>query len=176
MRAAVATLSDEPGRPLDPASAHKNGGKALARLLEHYGATVTATRSIDAALAHPGAAVLVTAPNDYSAAQLRRLAAAATRLVLVRPGTRAGNAVASGLEPGVVDGSDIAQCSDRGAAAAGTVAFPGDTQGYTPGRSGAVACFGAACCWPPGSRCSAPRTCCATTTSPMTGSPPSTST
>lgn len=140
--AAVATLADEPGRPLDPASAHKNGGKALVRLLEHYGADVTTTRSIDGALARPGAAVLVTAPNDYSAAQLRRLAAAATRLVLVRPGTRAGNAVAPGLEPGVVNGSDIAQCSDRGAAAAGTVHFPADTQAYTPGNSGAVACFG----------------------------------
>ncbi|MFN2560972.1 MAG: DUF4350 domain-containing protein [Jatrophihabitans sp.] len=140
--AAAATLADEPGRPLDPASAHKNGGKALARLLEHYGAGVTATRSVDSALGHPGAAVLVTAPNDYSTAQLRRLAAASTRLVLVRPGTRAGNAVAAGLEPGVVDGSDIAQCSDRGAAAAGSVDFPGDTLGYTPGSSGAVACFG----------------------------------
>jgi hypothetical protein len=140
--AAIATLSDEPGRPLDPASAHKNGGKALARLLQHYGADVTPVRSVDAALARPDAAVLVVAPNDYSTAQLQRLATASTRLVLVRPGTRAGNAVASGHEPGVVDGSDIAQCSDRGAAAAGAVDFPGDTLGYTPGRSGAVACFG----------------------------------
>lgn len=144
--AAVATLADQPGRPLDPASAHKNGSKALARLLEHYGAAVTATRSVDSALGRPGAAVLVTAPNDYSTGQLRRLAAASARLVLVRPGTRAGDAVAAGLEPSVADGSDIAsevaQCSDRGAAAAGSVDFPGDTLAYTPGSSGAVACFG----------------------------------
>jgi hypothetical protein len=139
---ATATLSDEPGRPLDPASAHKNGSKALARVLRHYGTALTATRSIDAALAHPGAAVVVTAPNDYSAGQLDRLAAEATRLVLVRPGTRAGNAVAPGLEPGVTTGSDAALCGDRGAAAAGSVDFPGDTLGYTPGSSGATPCFG----------------------------------
>lgn len=142
--ALVGTLSDEPGRPLDPTSAHKNGSKALARLLQHYGATVSATHSIDTALARADTAVLVSAPNDYSAAQLQRLAAGSARVVLVRPGTRAGNAIAPGLEPGAADGYDVAICGDRGAVAAGPVAFPGDTLGYTPGRSGATQCFGGA--------------------------------
>jgi hypothetical protein len=145
--ALIGALSDQPGRPLDPASAHKNGSKALVRLLEQYGATVTTTSSVDTALQRAGsAAVVVTAPDEYSNAQLRRLAGRAARLVLARPGTRAGHAVAAGLEPGPVSGGGrgFAVCGDRGAAAAGEVQFPADTVGYLPGRSGTTACFAGA--------------------------------
>jgi hypothetical protein len=139
--AAVGTLADEPGRPLDPSSAHKNGSKALARLLEHYGTTFTATRSVETALRSTGVAVVVTAPNDYSAAQLQRLAAHSARLVLVRPGRRAGNAVAPGLEPSDSPGLGVANCGYQGAAAAGEVEFPDDAVAYRPGSSGATVCF-----------------------------------
>ena len=144
--ALVGTLSNEPGRPLDPSSPHQDGSKALARLLDRYGVTVSTTTAVDTAVARaPRSAVVVTAPDEYSDGQLRRLSAAAARVVVVAPGTRAGNAVDPGLEPdpaGLVGRS--ADCADRGAAAAGEVAWPGDATSYRPGRSGTTACYGGA--------------------------------
>jgi hypothetical protein len=136
----VGTLSQSPGRLLDPASAHKDGSKALARLLERYGATVHATGSVRAAAGQgvAGAAVVVTAPDDYSTAQLHRLRSAA-RLVLVRPGTRAAAALASGVQIGTGIPTVRPGCSDPGARAAGKVALPGDAVAY---RAPATSCYG----------------------------------
>jgi hypothetical protein len=140
----VGTLANQPGRDLDPSSARKNGSKALARLLDHYGAGLTVTSSIDDAMRDgPGSAVVVTQPDEYSDAQLAGLRTAARRLVLVAPNTRAGHAVAIGLEPD--PGGYLIEfpfCSDPGASAAGRIALPGDARPYRPGETGATACYG----------------------------------
>jgi hypothetical protein len=142
----VGTLSDEPRRPLDPSSAHKNGSKALVRLLERYGATVTDTRSLETALrAAPESAVVVVAPDEYADAQLHELSSAAARLVLAAPGARAAHAIASGLEPDPARPPlGAPSCSDPGATAAGRATLPGDTVGYRPGETGATSCYGGA--------------------------------
>ncbi len=149
--ALVGTLGNGPGRPLDPASAHKNGSKALVRLLTRYGATVTTTTSWTTAISradHEGAAdgvIVVTAPDDYSGAALAALShsASVARLVLVQPGERALAAAAPGVELAGGGFSSLPACADRGASAAGAVAFPSGTRAYSPGTS-ATACFGGA--------------------------------
>ncbi|HZC72760.1 MAG TPA: DUF4350 domain-containing protein, partial [Jatrophihabitans sp.] len=144
--ALVGSLSEQPGRPLDPNSTHQDGSKALVRVLERFGTTVHATSSISTALrtgAH--SAVVVIAPDEYSDTQLRELATRVARLVLVSPDSRAGHAIATGLEPdakGVL--YDWPVCSDPGASAAGRVALPADTQAYLPGETGATSCYGGA--------------------------------
>lgn len=142
----VGTLSDKPGRPLDPGSAHHNGSKALVRLLARYGVAVTATNRVSAAVQRaPRSAVVVTAPDEYSDQQLRELAAATERLVLVRPGSRAARAIAPGLEPAPSSVPfEYPFCSDPGASAAGRVTLPGDTSAYQPGQTGAAICYGGA--------------------------------
>lgn len=139
----VGTLADQPGRPLDIGSAHKNGSQALGRLLEQYGSTVVQTSSVDTALRAAGhSAVVVTAPDEYSAGQLGQLAHAAARLVLARPGIRAAGAVASGLTlAGTGAGIRHPFCADPGAVAAGPAIWPADTVRYLPGRSGAAPCY-----------------------------------
>jgi hypothetical protein len=140
----VGTLSSEPGRRLDPSSAHKDGSKALARLLDEYGASVTRTSSVRTAITQgAGTAVVVVAPDEYSNVQLGTLASAAARLVLVAPGSRAARAVAPGLEPSPGAFPDqFPFCSDRGASAAGRVSMPDDAMPYLPGRTGATICYG----------------------------------
>lgn len=140
----VGTLATKPGRPLDPTSARKNGSKALVRLLEHFGATVTATSNIDTALGDAAhAAVVVTSPDEYSDTQLHQLGSAAGRLVLVAPNSRAGHALADGLEPDPAGFLlEYPVCSDGGASAAGRVSLPGDALPYRPGETGATACYG----------------------------------
>jgi hypothetical protein len=139
----VGSLAEQPGRPLDPASPHKDGSKAIARLLDRYGATLRSTSSIDTA-GNASGAVVVTAPDEYSDGQLARLAEGAGRLVLVAPGTRAVAAVAPGVEPSPSrPPADLAGCADGGAIAAGTVSFPGDTLTYLT-RGGETSCFGGA--------------------------------
>jgi hypothetical protein len=142
----VGTLSEEPGRPLDPASTHGDGSKALVRVLEHFGATVTTTRSTATAI-RDGAhgAIVVTAPNDYSDTQLQQLAEGAARLVLVRPGTRAAAAMRLGIEP-EPDRSpnDSPGCADPGATTAGTVSLPGDALAYLVDGPSVTSCYGGA--------------------------------
>jgi hypothetical protein len=142
----VGALSNEPGRPLDPGSAHKDGSKALAQLLDQYGVTLEATSSVDTALSRAAhRAVVVTAPGEYSTDQLRRLAAGAARLVLAGPDNQATRAVSSGIEPDLNGSpSDFPACGDPGAIAAGDVSFPSDTVTYLPGRSGATTCYAGA--------------------------------
>jgi hypothetical protein len=140
--AILATLSNPPGRLLDPTSAHKNGSKALARLLARYGTTVKATTSLKAALGSGAEVLLVAVPDDYSTEQLRVMSSQIAHLVLVQPGTHALEAVASRLAPdrGGVP-SESPGCADPGAQAAGRVSFPDDTIIYAgPG----VRCYGGA--------------------------------
>lgn len=140
----VGTLSEEPGRPLDPTSTHGDGSKAIVRLLEHFGAHVTTTSSIDTAL-RDGArgAVVVTAPNDYSAAQLQALSGGAARVVLIRPGTRAAAALRSGVEPDPdLVPHDSPGCPDAGTTAAGRVALPADSLAYLADSADVLSCYG----------------------------------
>lgn len=140
----VGTLSSQPGRPLDPRSSLHDGSKALARLLASYGAPVTTTSSLAAAVADGrDAAVLVTDPDDYSSAQLRRLGAASARLVLVQPDTRAAAAESPSLQPDPSAAvSDEPGCADPGAQAAGRVTMPDDAVAYL--GSGFTSCYGGA--------------------------------
>ena len=86
---AVAALVNQPGRALDIESAHKNGSKALAVLLEKYGVRIQQTSDLGTALADAStSAVVVTSPDEYSAAQLGELGRTSRRLVLVRPDSR----------------------------------------------------------------------------------------
>lgn len=140
----VGALSDEPGRQLDPSSARKDGSKALVRVLGRYGVRVTTTSSLAAARTRgAGSAVVVVGPSEYSDAQLDTLTSAASRLVLVMPGSRAADGVAPGLEPDPNGFPDpYPSCSDRGASAAGAVALPDDALSYLPGDTGATSCYG----------------------------------
>ncbi|WP_375493931.1 DUF4350 domain-containing protein, partial [uncultured Jatrophihabitans sp.] len=143
----VTLLTGGSGRPLDPASASKSGSKALAVLLRQYGSTVRSGDDVAAARrADPGAVVLVTAPDDYSAAQLRQLRASAALLVLVAPGTAATRAVAPGVEPEQPEeddptggADDQPGCADPGAQAAGGLALPDDATTYSGGTQ---TCYG----------------------------------
>jgi hypothetical protein len=139
----LAVLSDKPGTPLDPTSAHKNGSKALARLLGQYGAHVSSTRILATAVEHAtDAAVVVTAPDDYSTEQLRALGAAASRLVLIAPDSAVE--AAAGVRPTGATPEPEPHCADPGAVATGTVSFPGNTLTYAVGRTGATRCYAGA--------------------------------
>lgn len=128
----VVPFTHAPGRPLDPASTEPNGSRALDRVLAGYGISLTETASIGTALrAGSDATVVVTVPDDYSDAQLRDLAAAPARLVLVSPGRRATAAVAPALEP---DPNALVEpdpnCDDPGAIATGLIEPPDDGVAY----------------------------------------------
>lgn len=136
-------LADRPGRELDIGSAHKNGSKALAAVLESYGVHVRQTTELSTALDDGVASsVVVTSPDEYSAAQLTGLAAASARLVLVRPDSRAVGPF--GPNPAaVLTGGGLLRpfCADRGAVAAGPTEWPPDTIRYAPGSSGLRPCY-----------------------------------
>ena len=139
----VGAVVDQPGRALDIGSAHKNGSKALATLLEKFGVRVEQTSDLDTARAGAAnSAVVVTAPDEYSAAQLAELARSAARLVLVRPDARTAALVAPNLAPSLAVGGRLHPfCTDRGAVAAGPAEWPDDTVRYAPGSSGLQPCY-----------------------------------
>jgi hypothetical protein len=140
----LALSEPSPGRSLDPASATKTGSRALSALLAARGTTSHAVTSVADAVAElRSATVLITYPDDFSAAQLRRVVDSGHRLVAIDPGPSAlavlapgrsarhpaNSTVAASVEPG---------CTWPGALAAGEVDFPADTAAY----SGADACYG----------------------------------
>jgi hypothetical protein len=140
----VGSLVDAPGQPLDPGSTHRNGSRALARVLAQYGTEVTSSRTISS-VTGPARTVLVTEPDDYSSTQLRLLRDRSARLVLVQPGTRATRAVLPGAAPEVAGSVDDApDCQVPGATAAGEVNLPSDAIPYRSGSSGAQRCYGGA--------------------------------
>lgn len=140
----VGTLSDGPGRTLDPDSARRNGSKALARLITGYGATVTRTADLGVAAGRGASAtVVVTAPDDYSDEQLHTLRRSARRLVLVQPGTGTLAALAARIEPDLGGARESAPaCRDAGALAAGDVELPDDAITYRALAPGATSCYG----------------------------------
>ncbi|WP_375487186.1 DUF4350 domain-containing protein [uncultured Jatrophihabitans sp.] len=139
---ALAALAGTPGRSLDPRSASPDGSRALARVLADYGTRVIRTSDLDTARAATGT-VLVTSPDDYSDAQLRRLTRA-PRLVALRPGTRATTALLPGASPDPETDPDTQPgCGATGAAAAGVVDLPGDALVYDLGGTG-TSCYGGA--------------------------------
>ncbi len=139
--AATAALSNSPGRSLDPRSPSAGGSRALAHVLQHYGTRVVRTTDLDTALG-TSAAVLLTSPDDYSDAQLHRLAHA-TRLVALEPGTRATTALLPGASPDPEsDARDNPDCGLAGADAAGEVDQSAASV-YDLGGSG-TSCYGGA--------------------------------
>jgi hypothetical protein len=128
----VTSLSNKPGRALDPSSARKNGSKALAVLLRHRGTEVVRTTSLATARqADANTTVLIASPSDYSDAQLAQLGQLPARLVLLRPSL----AVLAQLRPDVqpvdiVSGPTSPGCADPGAVAAGRVKLPDATSTF----------------------------------------------
>jgi len=135
----LALVAPAPGAPLDPSSARKNGSKALAALLAHYGTTVERTTSIQ----QSHGAVLVAFPNDYSVEQLQELASRASRLILIDPDDDVVQRIAPAInETDVAHSGRVSpQCSWPGAGAAGTVDFPDDATLYD---GAGTSCYGGA--------------------------------
>ena len=125
----VTSLSNKPGRALDPSSAHKNGSKALAVLLRDRGTDVVRTTSLATARqSDAGTTVLVTSPSDYSDAQLAELGQLPARLVLVKPSSAVLAQLAPDVQPiSAVAGPTTPGCADPGAVAAGRVDLPNPT-------------------------------------------------
>jgi hypothetical protein len=136
----VAGLSTGPGRPLDPASAHHDGSKALAVLLGHGGAAVLRTTSLAVAeRSRAGTTVLVASPENYSGDQLSRLGHTPARLVLIAPSGSALLAVSPGVVPvDSTSGPTPPGCLAPGAIAAGPVEMPSAT---TYRGAGVEACY-----------------------------------
>ncbi len=135
----LAALTGPPSNPLDPGASDPSGSKALARVLAGYGVTLRDTTSQHAALSRPGT-VVVTGPDEYSDAQLRRLVRRTQRLVLVRPATRALHAVLPDADPTSADPATDPGCAAPGADAAGRLNLPGDAVAYTAAR-GTTRCY-----------------------------------
>ncbi|MEP7020960.1 MAG: DUF4350 domain-containing protein [Pseudonocardiales bacterium] len=129
----IASLSSQPGRPLDPNSAHQNGSKALAVLLRDRGIEVIRTTSlVTAAQSDAGTTVLVASPTSYSTDQLTELGRSPARLLLLRPSNGVLGALGSGVQSAsVVSGPTPPGCSDAGAVAAGTVKLPDSTSTFS---------------------------------------------
>lgn len=138
----IAEFASAPGRDLDPASAAKNGSKALAQVLRGYGVEVRRTATVSAASgADRATAVLVVAPDDYSSEQLRALTAAPGRAVLLDPSARALDAVPSLRVHGTTDGTPRPGCAAPGAVAAGPIDLPGPVRTYRSSDPGADRCY-----------------------------------
>lgn len=136
----LAFAQPAPGRPLDPASASKNGTRALSVLLANRGTSSrTVTRLDDAIDAPASATIVLTSPDDYSSAQLEQLLTAGHRLVAVDPDVEALRTLAPGRDgrSSDVDSADP-DCAWAGAQAAGLVEFPNGSTVYT----GTAGCYG----------------------------------
>jgi hypothetical protein len=137
----VTSLSNKPGRVLDPSSARKNGSQALGVLLRAGGTEVVRTTSLATARQADGATtVIVVSPSDYSDAQLFELGRLPARLVLLEPTP----AVLAQLAPGVrpvdpVAGPTSPGCTDPGAIAAGRVDLPNPTTTFD--SDSATSCY-----------------------------------
>lgn len=141
----VAALSPGPGRPLDPDSASKAGSQALARVLGGYGVQVR--RTTDGTVARQAdraTALLVVAPDDYSAPQLRALIDGPGRVVLVDPSARALETVPTVRVDGTTEGTRRPGCTAAGARAAGPVDLPGPATAYRSTAGAAARCYGGA--------------------------------
>ena len=174
-------FSDHPDAAARPGSAAPDGSRALARVLAGYGTTVQRDRSLRLADGRGARrdAVVVTAPDDYSDAQLRRAARGRAALVLVRPGIRAAAALAArpSTRAGRGTGRRGPGCPDAGRAAAGRADASRPTRWPTATAPGCERCYGGGSSSPP--RLVGPRlgrAAAATSTWPTTASPRWTST
>jgi Domain of unknown function (DUF4350) len=143
---AVVALSSSPGTPLDPTSADHNGSRALAVLLGQRDTAVSrVTSPADAVSAPVATTIVITSPDDLSAAQLDQLAGSGHRLVVLDPDPASLAALAPGYQLTGSDeaGSATPECAWPGATAAGTVSFPDPTDGFT-GPSASTSCYGGA--------------------------------
>jgi hypothetical protein len=132
----VAITRPGSGRPLDPSSPSSGGSKALATALRGYGVRVHTTTDPSAARGQ----IVVVEPQDYSARQLRGLAARG-ELVLFGDGGSALVALGAPAHPLGPTGGRIAPgCDWPGAIATGPVDLPDGTQAYS--APGAQSCYG----------------------------------
>jgi hypothetical protein len=137
---AVTAIPGQASGSLDPASSHHDGSKAIAEVLRGYGVAVRAARSLD----DLAGAVVVTVPQAWSGDQLRRIAAAARRVVLVAPSQRELDALGSGVQiAGATAGPTAPDCTWPGAAAAGPVDLPLPTLQFAATRRGQTCYRGA---------------------------------
>ncbi|HSY15208.1 MAG TPA: DUF4350 domain-containing protein [Jatrophihabitantaceae bacterium] len=136
----IIQLQQPDAAQLDPKSAAPGGSRALAVLLAARGTQVRSVSSVDAALeSAPGSTVLIPFPDDYDTTELRRLATTGRRLVVLAPNPTSLATLAPGRALIDVTGaSDEPACAWPGALAAGAVAFPAPSAGY----SGIGACYG----------------------------------
>jgi Domain of unknown function (DUF4350) len=130
--AAVAVSVSSPAGDLDPTSPAHGGSKALARLLEQRGTSVTKLSDPAQARDRPSSTtVLVVDPDDLGADQLQALSG--HRVVLIQPDVSSLATFTSTVEAdSVLDSGSIQPgCSWPGAQSAGAVTFPGGTDSYT---------------------------------------------
>ena len=137
---AVTAIPGQAAGPLDPASSHPDGSKAIAEVLRGYGITVGSARNPQGLRG----AVVVTVPQAWSGTQLRQLAATAQRVVLVAPSQRELDALGTGVQlAGRSGGSARPGCSWAGATAAGPVDLPSGTARFVAPQQGQTCYDGA---------------------------------
>jgi hypothetical protein len=130
---------------LDPEAVNGPGSRALAVLLGNHGVQVRKVTTVDAAIegSSGGGAVLVAFPERLRAGELRRLAGAATRLILVSPDLIALREVTDRVVPGSAPQVSVRDpgCDDPGASAAGRAEM-GDRGYLLPADSTDTSCYG----------------------------------
>ncbi|MFD3400658.1 DUF4350 domain-containing protein [Kribbella sp. NPDC058693] len=139
----IATSARTSG-PFSPDSTDSDGARALATLLKNHGVSVHSTETLDDAVQPgEGKALIIGPAGSLGRPDLERIAQARwSHLVLIRPGSRALEILA----PGVQQTGDVfssrsreAQCDLPAAVRAGTVTVSGPTYSAP---SAAVACYG----------------------------------
>jgi uncharacterized protein DUF4350 len=139
----IATTARTSG-PFSPDSTEPEGARALATLLGNHGVKVTGTDVLDDAVQPGGGKTLLIGPEgQLDRVDWQRIADAGwSHVVLIRPGTRALEVLAPGVEDnGQILSSDSRQpnCDLPAAVKAGTVTVGGST--YSAPDS-AQACYG----------------------------------
>ncbi len=139
----IATTARTSG-PFSPDSTEESGARALAAMLENHGVTVRGTELLDDAVEPGGGKTLLIGPmGQLDRSDWQRIADAGwSHIVLIRPGSRALEALA----PGVEDTGDVLatrsrepDCDLPAAVKAGTVTVSGSTYSAPPT---AQACYG----------------------------------
>lgn len=139
----IATAARTSG-PFSPDSTEQNGARALAALLEKHGVNVQGTEDLEDALA-PGAGktLLIGPMGQLDRSDWERIAHAGwSHIVLIRPGSRALEALAPGVQDAgqtLSSGSRDPDCDLPAAVKAGTVTVSGSTYSAP---STAQACYG----------------------------------
>lgn len=131
---------------LDPATADREGTRALAQIIQQHGTPVRVARNARTAvdLDTPDSITVIVRPDRLTAADLRILGTQQGDLLLVEPDPTELAALAPGVETASSDNDDTVldpRCPDPGPAAAGQVGFgPGNTF-QVSGRSAQASCY-----------------------------------